>query len=67
MRVPALVVEVEDRRNRAQVHVGVVVGVQGTHIAPVERLLLVLVHKAVGHHLLLAQQVGQNVVAEIVL
>ena len=64
---PALVVEVEDRRHRAEVHVGVVVGVERAHVAPVESLLLVLVDEAVGHHLFLAQQVGQDVVAEVVL
>ena len=64
---PALVVEVEDRRDRAQVHVGVVIRIERAHIAPVECLLLVLVHKAVGHHLFLAQQMRQDVVAKVVL
>ena len=63
---PVLVVEVEDRRNRAEVHIGVVISVERADVAPVERLLLVLVHKAVGHHLLLAKHIGQNVMAEVV-
>ena len=47
---PALVVEVELRRHRHQVHVGFVVGVERAHVAPVARLLGVEVAEIVGDH-----------------
>ena len=54
-------------RNRGHVHVGVEVGLERAHVAPVERVLLVLVDEVVGGHLVAAQNAGQDVVAEVVL
>ena len=45
---PALIVEVEDGGDAGDVHVGFVVGLEGSHVAPVEGLLLVLVDEVVG-------------------
>ncbi len=64
---PGLVVEVEGGGDAGDVHVGLVVGLEGTDIAPVEGLLLVLVDEVVGVHFDAAEDVGQDVVAEVVL
>ena len=45
---PGLVVEVEDRRDADEIHVGFVIGVDGTDVAPVERLLGVFVNEVIG-------------------
>ena len=47
---PALVVQVEDRRNRDQVHVRFVIRVERANVAPVMRLRLALVLEIVGVH-----------------
>jgi hypothetical protein len=58
------VIEIEDRRDRNQIHVGFVVGFQRAHVSPVERFLLVFVDKVEGIHAVVAEHPGQNVVAE---
>ena len=63
---PIFVVEVEDRRNADEVHVGFVVGVDGADIAPVERFLAVLVDEVVSKDAMLGDDAGKNVFAEIV-
>ncbi len=45
---PGLVVEVEGGGDAGDVHVGLVVGLEGADVAPVEGLLLVLVDEVVG-------------------
>ena len=64
---PTAVVEVEDRDEAGDVHVGFVVGVQRAYVTPVERLLLVLIDKVVGLHAVATKQLGQDVVTEVVL
>jgi hypothetical protein len=64
---PAVVVEVEDGGDRGHVHVGVVVGLERADVAPVEGFLAILVDEIVGEHFVLAEDGGQDVVAEVVL
>src|SRR5262249_9747665 len=45
---PVTVIQVEHRRDRDQVHVGVIVSLNGPHVAPVLRLLHVLVDEIEG-------------------
>ena len=58
---PLAVVEIQLRRDRAQVHVGVEVGVQGSHVSPVNRCAGRIARnpvglKIVGEHLRAADQ-----------
>src|SRR5579862_7985059 len=67
---PLAVVEIQLRGNRAQVHVGVEEGVDGSHIAPIHggagRIAGNPVGlKIVGVHIGAANQAGQNVAAEV--
>ena len=62
---PMLVVEVEDRRNADEVHVGFVVGVEGADVAPIESFLAVFVDEVVGIDAMLGDDAGKNVFAEI--
>ena len=64
---PGLVVEVEGGGDAGDVHVGLVVGLERADVAPVEGVLLVLVDEVVGVHLEAAEDLGQDVVAEVVL
>ena len=65
---PRFVVEVEDGRNGSYIHVGVEIGFERTDIAPVERVLLVLIDgELVGGDLVAAENAGQDVVPEVVL
>src|SRR5437588_12559969 len=50
---PGLVVQVENRRDADQVHVGFVIGVEGADVAPVERVLRVFVGEVVGENAVL--------------
>ncbi len=64
---PAAVVEVEDRDKVRDIQIGFIVGIQRADIAPVEGLFLVFIHKVVGLHTIAAEQLGQDVMAEIML
>jgi len=63
---PGLVVEVEYGGYGRDVHVGFVVGLEGADVAPVEGALLVLVDEVVGVDLVAAEELGKDVVAEVV-
>ena len=63
---PGSVIHVENRGHRDQVHVDLVIGFQGPHIAPVKRLLPVLVDEVEGVNLVVVHHPGQNVVPEVV-
>src|ERR1700691_5496827 len=63
---PALVVEVEDRRNGNQVHVGFVVGLDGADIAPVGFLFFIFVAEIVGEDPVLFDDARNDVLADIV-
>ena len=64
---PVGVVEVEDGVHLDEVHGRFVVGVQRAHVAPVLRLLLVLVPEEVGENAFaLVHQVRDDVLAEVV-
>jgi hypothetical protein len=65
-RGPGLVVEVEDGRDRDQVHIGFVVGVHGADVAPVGGAGLVFVHEVVGEDAVLADDAGDDIAAEVV-
>src|SRR5580658_8391837 len=62
---PAFVVEVEDRRDGDQVHVGFVVGLDGADIAPVGFFLFIFVAKIVGEDAVLFDDARNDVFAEI--
>src|SRR6516164_8338475 len=63
---PHLVVEIEDRRDAHEIHVGFVVGVDGADVPPVERFLAVLVNEVIGKDAMLGNDSRQDVLAEIV-
>ena len=63
---PGLVVQVEDRGDAGDVHIGFEVGFEGTDVAPVEGAPFVLVDEVVGVHFDAAEEFGQDVVAEVV-
>src|SRR5579872_319431 len=63
---PGLIVQIEDRRDRNDIHVGFVVGFERAHVAPVERLFFVFVDKVVGVDAIVVDHFGQNIFAEIV-
>ena len=63
---PGLVVEVEGGGDGGDVHVGFVVGLEGTDVAPVEGALLVFVDEVVGVDFVAAKELGEDVVAEVV-
>ena len=63
---PPLVVHVQQRIDRDQVHVGLEIGVQRAHVAPVGVLLAVLVAERKGEHAVRVDDRGNDVAAEIV-
>src|SRR6185436_6427822 len=63
---PALIVQVEFRRHRYQIHVGFIVGVNSADIAPIQLLFCVHVGEIVGDHAGPAHQLGDDVAAEVV-
>src|SRR5580658_9054537 len=63
---PVVVVEVEDRGDGDDIHVGFVVGLERAHIAPVESFFLVLVEEVVGEDAIVADHLGQDVFAKVV-
>ncbi len=64
---PVLVVQVQLRIDGDQVHVGLVVGVQRAHVAPVGVLLAVLVEEREGEDAVRVDHRRDDVAAEIVL
>ena len=64
---PAMVVQVQLRIDRHQVHVGLVVGVQRAHVPPVGVLLAVLVEERVGEDAMGLDHRRDHVAAEVVL
>src|SRR4029077_15580801 len=63
---PLVVVEVEDRRHRDDIHVGFVIGLERAHVAPVERLFFIFVNEVVGEDAIVVDHLGQNVLAKVV-
>ena len=63
---PLRIVEVEDRRDRDDIHVGIVKGFQRSHVAPVERFFFVLIYKIEGVDAVIVHHLGQNIFAEVV-
>src|SRR5581483_1474562 len=63
---PLGVVQVENGGHGNDIHVGFVVGLEGAHVAPVERLFLVLVHEVEGEDAVVVDHLGKNIFAEIV-
>jgi hypothetical protein len=64
---PRLVVEVEDRGDGGDIEVGLVVGLECADVAPVEGALFVLVNEVVGLNLEAAEELGEDVMPEVVL
>ena len=62
---PLFVIEVEDRRHGDDVHVGLVVGLERAHVAPVVSFFLVLIDEVVGEDAVVVDHSGQDVFAEI--
>src|SRR6267143_1203395 len=63
---PVLVIKIEDRRDAHEVHVGFVVGVEGSDVAPVESVLGVFIDEVVGKDAVLRNDARKNVLAKIV-
>src|SRR5277367_3395034 len=63
---PALVIEVEDRGDGDQVHVGFVVGLDGADITPVGFFFFIFVAEIVGEDAMLFDDARDDVLAEIV-
>src|SRR5271163_4247034 len=63
---PAFVVKVEDRGDGDQVHVGFVVGLDGTNVAPVRFVFFVFVAKIVGEDAVFFDDARNDVFAEVV-
>ncbi len=64
---PAFVVEVENRRNGNQIHVGFVIGLDGADIAPVRFFFFIFIAEVVGEDAMLFDDARDDVLAEIVL
>src|SRR5256885_6674911 len=64
---PGTIVQIEDRRNADEVHVGFVVGVERADVAPVLRSVAVFVDEIVSEDAVLGDDAGKNVLAEIVM
>src|SRR5277367_6422882 len=64
---PAFVIEVEDRGDGDQVHVGFVVGLDGADITPVRFFFFIFVAKIVGVDAMLFDDARDDVLAEIVI
>src|SRR5205085_2036929 len=63
---PVLVVQVEFRNDRDQVHVGLVVSVQSADVAPIAHRFLIQVAKIVGNHFASPDATRNNVTPKIV-
>ena len=64
---PAFVVQVEDRRNGNQIHVGFVIGLDGADIAPVGFFFFIFIAEIVGEDAMLFDDARDDVLAEIVI
>src|ERR1700687_2002315 len=62
---PLLVIEVEDGRDRDNVHVGFVVGLERANVAPVARSLLVFIDEIVGVDTIVVDHLGKNILAKV--
>src|SRR4029077_125434 len=63
---PVVVVQVEDGRDRDDIHIRVVVGLECAHVAPVKRFFFVFVDEVIGKDAIVIDHLGQDVLAEIV-
>ena len=63
---PVLVIEVENRRNRHDIHVGFVIRLQRADVAPVERFFLVFIDEVVSVYAVVVHHLRKNIFAEIV-
>src|SRR6266481_6449877 len=63
---PGAVIQVENRRYADQIHVGFIIGVNGAHVAPIQRILAVFIDKVVGEDAVLRNDARKNVLAKIV-
>src|SRR5580700_652870 len=63
---PALVIEVENRRDRNQIHVGLVIGLDGADIAPIRFFFFIFIPEVVGEDAMLFDNARDDVFAEIV-
>lgn len=63
---PLFIVEVENRRDGDDVHIGFVVSLDRANVAPIQSFLLVLVDEVVGIDAVVVDHPGQNVFAKIV-
>ena len=63
---PVRVIEVEHRRDRNDVHVGLIESLERTDIAPVESLFLVFIHKIKGVDAVLIDHLRQDILAKVV-
>src|SRR5256714_120976 len=63
---PGTVVQVEDRRHADQIHVGVVVGVQRAHVAPIQSIFAVFIDEVVGKDAMLRNNARKDVLAKVV-
>src|SRR5579872_5346753 len=63
---PALIVEVEDRRDGNQVHVLFVVGVDGPDVTPIERTIAVFILEIVGKDTIFREDARKDIPAEVV-
>ncbi len=66
MQRPTVIVAIENRRNGDQIHVGFVISVNGSDIAPIGSLFLVLVDKVVGEYAIFLDDPRQHVLTEVV-
>ena len=64
---PGGIVQVENWRDADQVHVGFVVGVERSDIAPVKRVFAIFVDEVVGEDAMFGDDSRENVFAEIVM
>src|SRR5260370_14372558 len=62
---PGAVVQVEDRGDADQIHVGFVVGVDGAHVPPVQRILAVFIDEFVSDDAVFPNDARNDVLAEI--
>jgi len=63
---PIVVVKIKDRRHADEIHIRLVVGIEGSDVAPVERVLGVFIDKVVSENAVLRNDAWKNVLTEIV-
>ena len=64
---PFPIIEVQDGIHFHQIHVGLVVGVEGADVPPIGNGFTVLVAEAIGAHAHLLDHAGDDILAEIVI